>query len=96
MITIDAFLFLGKRESPSQIGLDTLGPCVLCICVFVYLCICALICASLVGHNQTHAGHRSTDRAAPVSSGEAEDLLSLSQSLNSHLDFFCKKEGQEQ
>ena len=65
-------------------------------CAYVYLCICALICASLVGHNQTHAGHRSTDRAAPVSSGEAEDLLSLSQSLNSHLDFFCKKEGQEQ
>ena len=63
-------------------------------CEYVYLCICALICASLVEHNQTHAGHRSTDRAAPVSSGEAEDLLSLS--LNSHLDFFCKKEGQEQ
>ena len=65
-------------------------------CAYVYLCICALICASLVEHNQTHAGHRSTDRAAPVSSGEAEDLLSLSLSLNSHLDLFCNKDGQEQ
>ena len=92
------FCFLGRENRQARLDWTHEDHV---FCAYVYLCICVfvlwhLICAPLVGHNQTHAGHRSTDRAAPVSSGEAEDLLSLSQSLNSHLDFFCKKEGQEQ